>query len=78
MVVLPWMRLRRNIKCRRGEKMLEFLLENEYGKHYIDQNGKIVVIPNVDAKEYLTLKEACDYCIEIISAFQMKKFGRLL
>ena len=52
--------------------MLEFLLENEYGKHYIDQNGKIVVIPNEDAKEYLTLKEACDYCIEIISAFQMK------
>ena len=57
---------------------MEFLLENECGKHYIDQNGKIVVILNEDAEEYLTLKEACDYCIELISALQMKKFGRLL
>ncbi|MBR5299957.1 MAG: hypothetical protein IKU36_06885 [Bacteroidales bacterium] len=61
-----------------GEKRLEFLLENEYGKHYIDEDGKIVVIPNEDAEEYLTLKEACDYCIELISALQIKKFGRLL
>ena len=61
-----------------GEQRLEFLLENEYGKHYIDEDGKISIILNEDAKEYLTLKEASDYCIEIISAFQMKKFGRLL
>lgn len=61
-----------------GEKMLEFLLENEYGKHYIDEDGKISIIPNEGAEEYLTLKEACDYCIELISALQMKKFGRLL
>ena len=68
--------MERNNDC--NDSMMEFLLENEYGKHYIDQNGKIVVIPNEDAEEYLTLKEACDYCIELISAFQMKKFGRLL
>ena len=68
--------MERNNDC--NDSMMEFLLENEYGKHYIDQSGKVVVIPNEDAKEYLTLKEACDYCIEIISALQMKKFGRLL
>ena len=68
--------------ARRGidiaELQMEFLLENEYGKHYIDEDGKISIILNEDAKGYLTLKEASDYCIEIISAFQMKKFGRLL
>ena len=68
--------MERNSDC--NDRLMEFLLENEYGKHYIDQNGKIVVIPNEDAEEYLTLKEACSCCIELISALQMKKFGRLL
>ena len=36
---------------------MEFLLENEYGKHYIDQSGKVVVIPNEDAKEYCKAKQ---------------------
>jgi hypothetical protein len=57
---------------------LEFLLENEYGKHYLDAEGKIVSVPNDDALEFLTPKEACQYCIELIEAYQIKKFGHLL
>ena len=58
--------------------MPEFLFENEYGKHYVDHNRKISIELNEDAPEYLTPKETCEYCIEIISAMQIKYYGHLL
>ena len=58
--------------------MPEFLFENEYGKHYVDHNRKISIEQNEDAPEYLTPKETCEYCIEIISAMQIKYYGHLL
>ena len=33
---------------------LEFLLEHEYGRHYLDKNGKIVCNPSPDCPEYMT------------------------
>ena len=57
---------------------LEFLLENEYGKHYLDKNGKIVCNPSPDYPEYITPSEAAAYCIELIKALQILKYGGLL
>ena len=57
---------------------LELLLENEYGRHYIGTDGKIVCDPNPDCLEYLTPSEAAAYCIELIEAIQILKYGRLL
>ena len=58
--------------------MKDFLFENEYGKPFIDQNNKVTIKPSEGTPEFLTPKEAFDFCVEIISAMQIKRFGRLL
>ena len=56
----------------------EFLFENAVGKHFIDEKNKVSVILNEGVEEFLTLPEACKYCIEIMKELQIKKFGKLL
>lgn len=61
------------------ENKQEILLENNYSKCLLDENNKVDILLKENTNDVtLSVKEAADFCAEVIREYQIRKYGKAL